>query len=246
MGKRHGRRGPGDCEVAARLLHSVTRFHWHRRRQHGKILNSLHQSRVADVVLLHSVIRAQSEKSCALSIIRQAPDPFNRGNRLAGDMFGPDIPHPCLTKFRQHAFRSSKLRRKKNSAGSQAYPSENCRILPFFDHANQLRPDSTLSLLFKIRMVFGDSAVGGLETLHTRKSPSDVCVANISDFCLVDDACHARFTIGEGARGVVKVCKMVKAGCRATIKIEPFRYLRPHQHRYVSATPLSTDPIAYV
>lgn len=74
-------------------------------------------------------------------------------------------------------------------------------------------------------MVFGDSAVGGLETLQTRRSPSEVCVANISDFCLVDDACQARFTIDEGARGVVKVCKIVKEGCKATIKMEPLRYL---------------------
>lgn len=108
---------------------------------------------------------------------------------------------------------------------SCTYPSEYWIILPFFDHASQLKPGSTLSLLFKIRIGFGDSAVGGFETLHTRRSPSEVCVASMSDFCFVDDACHARLTMGEGARGVVKVCKMVKAGCRATIKIEPFKYL---------------------
>lgn len=76
-------------------------------------------------------------------------------------------------------------------------------------------------------MVFGGSAVGGFETLHTLTSPSLVCVASISDFCFVDDACQARLTIGEGARGVVNVCRMVKAGCRATMRIDPFKYLHP-------------------
>ena len=80
-------------------------------------------------------------------------------------------------------------------------------------------------------MGFGDSAVGGFDTLQTRKSPSEVCVASISDFCFVDDACHARLTMGEGARSVVKVCKIVKEGCRATMRIEPLRYLHPRQRR---------------
>lgn len=74
-------------------------------------------------------------------------------------------------------------------------------------------------------MVLGGSAVGGFETLQTRKSPSCVWEANMSDRCLVDDACHDRLTIGDGARGVVKVWRMVKEGCRATIKMEPFIYL---------------------
>ncbi len=47
----------------------------------------------------------------------------------------------------------------------------------------------------------------------------------MSDFCLVDEACQARLTIGEGARAVVRVCKMVKLGSRETIRIEPFIYL---------------------
>ncbi len=108
---------------------------------------------------------------------------------------------------------------------ASTHPSEYCNILPFFDHAIQFMPGSTLSVLLRTRIVFGVSAVGGLETLQTRRSPSEVCVANISDFCLVDEACHAKFTIGEGARAVVNVCKIVKEGCRATIKIEPFMYL---------------------
>ncbi len=47
----------------------------------------------------------------------------------------------------------------------------------------------------------------------------------MSDFCLVDEACQAKLTMGEGARAVVSVCSMVKLGSRETIKIEPFRYL---------------------
>ena len=113
----------------------------------------------------------------------------------------------------------------RGQRAAATYPSEYCNILPFFDHAIQLSPGPRLSLLFRIRIVFGASAVGGLETLQTRKSPSEVCVANISDFCLDDDACHARLTIGEGAREVVKVCKIVKEGCKATTRIDPFRYL---------------------
>lgn len=74
-------------------------------------------------------------------------------------------------------------------------------------------------------MVFGCSAVGGFETLQTLRSPSIVWEANISDRCFVDDACHDRLTIGDGARGVVNVWRMVKEGCRATIKMEPFMYL---------------------
>jgi len=76
-----------------------------------------------------------------------------------------------------------------------------------------------------MRIVFGVSAVGGFATLQTRKSPSKVCDTNMSDFCLVDEACQAKLTTGEGARAVVRVCRIVKLGSRDTIKIEPFRYL---------------------
>ena len=125
------------------------------------------------------------------------------------------------------------------------YPSEYCKILPFLDHAIQFKPGSTLSLLFRTRMTLGLSAVGGLAMLHTLRSPSKLCIANISDFCFVDEACHARFTIGEGARDVDSVCKMVKEGCRATIRIDPFIYLLvvSKTHRYLQHY---TDPMAYV
>ena len=105
----------------------------------------------------------------------------------------------------------------------RAHPAEYWRIRPFLDQAAQFKPGSVLSLCFKILIVFGVSAVAGLATLQTRRSPSAVCVANISDFCFDDDACHAKVTIGEGARDVVKVWRIVKAGCNATISIEPLR-----------------------
>lgn len=98
-------------------------------------------------------------------------------------------------------------------------------IRPFLDQAIQLSPDSDVSVRLSTRMIFGLSAVGGLATLQTLKSPSAVCMANMSDFCLVEDACHARSTIGDGARGTGRVCKMVKAGRRETSNIDPLRYL---------------------
>lgn len=72
-------------------------------------------------------------------------------------------------------------------------------------------------------MIFGAAAVGGLATLQMRKSPSKVWMASISDFCFVEDACHARLVIGDGAPGAGRVCKIVKAGRSATSSMEPFR-----------------------
>ena len=60
--------------------------------------------------------------------------------------------------------------------------------------------------------------------LHTRRSPSIVCAANMSDFCFEDDPCHASLFNGDGARFVLKVCKIVNEGCRVAIKIDPFIY----------------------
>ena len=71
-------------------------------------------------------------------------------------------------------------------------------------------------------MTLGISDVGGLATLQTLRSPSDDCVANMSDFCFDEDACQASVTIGDGASAVVRVCSMVKDGCRAAIRMEPF------------------------
>lgn len=68
-------------------------------------------------------------------------------------------------------------------------------------------------------------AWGALGTLHTRRSPSAVWAASISDFCLDEEPCHARPATGEGALGVVRVCRMVKEGCNVAISMEPLRYL---------------------
>lgn len=45
----------------------------------------------------------------------------------------------------------------------------------------------------------------------------------MSVFCLEEDPCHAIPVIFEGARDVVKVCNIVKAGLRVAINIEPLR-----------------------
>ena len=47
----------------------------------------------------------------------------------------------------------------------------------------------------------------------------------MSDFCFVDDACHATETIGDGPLDVVSVCNILKVGWRAAINIDPFEYL---------------------
>ena len=105
------------------------------------------------------------------------------------------------------------------------HPSEYCSIRPFFDHAAQFKPGSRLSLCFNTRIVAGAADFTGFAILQTLRSPSNVCVASMSDFCLAEEACHARLTIGEGALAVVKVCKIVKVGCKDTIRIDPFEYL---------------------
>ena len=73
-------------------------------------------------------------------------------------------------------------------------------------------------------MMFGDSPVcGAFGILQTLRSPSEVCVASISDFCFEDDPCQANPVTLEGPREVVKVCNMVKDGCNVAIKIDPFK-----------------------
>lgn len=76
---------------------------------------------------------------------------------------------------------------------------------PFFDHAIQLGPSAKVSARFSTRMTLGGSLVGGLATLQTLRSPSEVWVASMSDFCFDDEACHARFAIGEGPLDVLSV-----------------------------------------
>lgn len=41
--------------------------------------------------------------------------------------------------------------------------------------------------------------------LQTRRSPSCVCDANISDFWREEDVCHANVTMGDGPLDVVKL-----------------------------------------
>src|SRR4051794_30738568 len=83
--------------------------------------------------------------------------------------------------------------------------SEYWTMRPFLDHAIQLGPAVNVSARFSTRMTLGASLVGGLATLQTLKPPSEVCVASISDFCLDDEACHARFAIGDGPLDVLRV-----------------------------------------
>ena len=64
-----------------------------------------------------------------------------------------------------------------------------------------------------------------LATLHTLKSPSSVCTANISDFWREDDACQASVTMGDGALDVLRLCKIVNLGCSVAMIREPFWYL---------------------
>lgn len=74
-------------------------------------------------------------------------------------------------------------------------------------------------------MILGCSLLGALGTLHTRRSPSMVCVASMSVFCLEEEPCQASPVMREGARVVVRVCRMVKDGWRVAMRMEPFIYL---------------------
>jgi hypothetical protein len=47
----------------------------------------------------------------------------------------------------------------------------------------------------------------------------------MSDFCLEEVPCHASPVMRDGAREVVRVCRIVKAGLRVAIRMEPLRYL---------------------
>lgn len=93
---------------------------------------------------------------------------------------------------------------------------------PFLDQPNQHGPDSLFSDRLRIRITQGGSLLGALGTLQTRRSPSHVWVASISDFCFDDEPCQAKLMMGEGCFGVVRVCRMVKVGCSVTMRMEPF------------------------
>src|SRR4051794_39896240 len=101
---------------------------------------------------------------------------------------------------------------------------------PFFDQPIQLGPVTTLSLLRSIRTTLaGSLTLYDLGTLQTLRSPSCVCTANMSDFCLDDEACHTSVTMGDGPLDVVRLCRIVNRGCSVAIRREPFWYLKPRQ-----------------
>ena len=103
--------------------------------------------------------------------------------------------------------------------------SEYWMMRPFFDQEIHVLPGMNVgSGRLNTRMTLGASAFGGFDTLHTRRSPSAVWVASISDFCLDEDACQLRESIGDGARLVISVCMIVKDGCRDASRIDPLLY----------------------
>lgn len=94
---------------------------------------------------------------------------------------------------------------------------------PFLDQPIQLGPFWYTSDFLRIRTILaGSSLLYDLDTLHTLRSPSFVWTASISAFCLDDDACHDSVTIGDGARFVLRLCNIVKRGCKVAIKSDPF------------------------
>src|SRR6478609_4466467 len=94
---------------------------------------------------------------------------------------------------------------------------------PFLDHPIQLGPFMEISAFLRFRTTFaGSSALYFFATLQTRKSPSRIWTASMSDFCRDEEACHARFTIGDGPLEVVRLCKIVKRGCKVATNREPF------------------------
>jgi hypothetical protein len=76
--------------------------------------------------------------------------------------------------------------------------------------------------------------VGDFAMLQTRRSPSFVCVANISDFWRDEEACHASVTIGEGPREVVRLWRIVNLGCSAAIRRDPLENLAGNQYKVLN------------
>lgn len=94
---------------------------------------------------------------------------------------------------------------------------------PFLDQPIQLGPSMEISVFFRFRTTFaGSSGLNFLATLQTRRSPSRIWTESMSDFCRDDEACHAKLTMGDGPLEVVRLCRIVKRGCRVAIKREPF------------------------
>lgn len=77
---------------------------------------------------------------------------------------------------------------------------------PFFDHAIQLGPVIWFSVRLNILTTLaGSSLLYDFETLQTRRSPSWVWTASMSDFCRDEEACQFKVTMGEGALEVVRL-----------------------------------------
>jgi hypothetical protein len=74
-------------------------------------------------------------------------------------------------------------------------------------------------------MMLGASPLAVFGMLQTRKSPSTVCAASMSDFCFDDEPCQASMFRGDGGLFVLNVWRMVKDGCKLAIRMEPFMYL---------------------
>lgn len=77
----------------------------------------------------------------------------------------------------------------------------------------------------------GSLLLNDFATLHTLRSPSSVCTANMSDFCRADEACQARVTMGDGALEVLRLCKIVNLGCKVAMIREPFWYLQQKKNK---------------
>jgi hypothetical protein len=74
--------------------------------------------------------------------------------------------------------------------------------------------------------MLGESPLAVFGMLQTRKSPSMVCAASMSDFCFEDEPCQASLLRGDGGLFVLNVWRIVKDGCKFAMRMEPFIYLR--------------------
>lgn len=172
------------------------------------MLHISNHCRVVQVILLHGVLGAQGEKRCSWAVACDTTRVLYCGNRLVCDMLGSHIPGIRFSGVGKQQSQSF----VEDTSCCRAHPSRYCTILPFFDQAINLGSADVESVLFKILMTRGVSLPGGFATLQTLRSPFADCVANMSDFCFDEEACHANVTIGDGPRDVVRVCKMVKVG----------------------------------
>lgn len=169
------------------------------------------------VILLHCEVWTKGKQSGCWPIIGYSTNAIYSRNTLRRDVLGPDIPRPC--------FSWTMLVTGANQTTNPTYPFIYCNIFPFLDQAIHCGPEAAASDRFKTRMVRGGSFSAGFETLQTFKSPFNACVANMSDFCFDDDACHDKLIKGDGLREIVSVCRMLKVGWSVASRTVPFWYL---------------------